>query len=273
MNPATLQELFPDADYGFSMRLRPGNPADFFAPTAESSGILRERCSWLAQAPTKYSVLDPGYEVLVNPLLQFANAARAGSANSTDEVATPAERLRQLGGEWEPDFMIVAPDDRGRFVLRAGCVCFPSGWALEEKLGLPIEEIHGVVPGLNAAVGAKIHQFLTRLKPGIGWYRSNWGISSSAEFNQHPSRAINQLTKDTSPASTWLRIEHQVLTSLPGSNAILFGIRLENVALAQMKEDVAIRGGLRHALATMPDAMAAYKNLTALRPALLDYLG
>ena len=273
MNPATLQELFPDADYGFSMRMRPGYPADFFAPTAESSGILRERCSWLAQAPTKYSVLDPGYEVLVNPLLQFANAARAGSANSTDEVATPAERLRQLGGEWEPDFMIVAPDDRGRFVLRAGCVCFPSGWALEEKLGLPIEEIHGVVPGLNAAVGAKIHQFLTRLKPGIGWYRSNWGISSSAEFNQHPSRDINQLTTDTSPASTWLRIEHQVLTSLPGSNAILFGIRLENVALAQMKEDVAIRGGLRHALATMPDAMAAYKNLTALRPALLDYLG
>ncbi len=273
MNPATLQELFPDTDYGFSMRMRPGNPADFFAPTAESSGILRERRFWLEQAPTKYSVLDPDYEALIDSLRQFADTARNDSANSRAAASTPAGRLRQLGGEWEPDFMIVSPDAGGHFVLRAGCVCFPSGWSLEEKLGLPIEEIHGVVPGLNAAVGAKIHQFLTRLKPGIGWYRSNWGISSSAKFNQHPSRAINQLTKDTSPAATWLRIEHQVLTSLPGSNAILFGIRLENVALAQIKEAVAIRGGLRHALATMPDPMAAYKNLIAVRPALLDYLG
>lgn len=273
MNPATLLELFPDADYGFSMRLRPGNPADFFAPTAESSGILRERRFWLEQAPTNYRVLDPDYEALVNSVLQFADAARDGSANSAAAGETPAERLRQLGGGWEPDFMIVSPDASGRFGLRAGCVCFPSGWSLEEKLGLPLEEIHGVVPGLNAAVGAKIHQFLTRLKPGIGWYRSNWGISSSAEFNQHPSRAINRLTTDTPPAATWLRIEHQVLTGLPGSNAILFGIRLENVSLAAVKENAPLRSGLRRALATLPEALAAYKNLTAVRPALLDYLG
>lgn len=272
MNLPSLTDLFPDADFGFSMRLRPGDPAEFFAPTAHAGTILVERARWLQQNPARYTVLDPAFPEIIAPLIAFTHAARHEWAPFADGTELVLDRLRQLGRVWEPDFLVLVPDAAGRFVLRAGCVCFPSGWALEEKVGRPIDEIHGVVPGLNAAIGAKIHQFLARLKPGAGWYRSNWGLSSSAEFNQHPSRAINQLARDTDPETTWLRIEHQVLTGLPDSPAILFGIRLENVSLAKVKADAAIRVGLRRALITMPDAMAAYKNLTAVRPALIEYL-
>lgn len=167
--------------------------------------------------------------------------------------------------------MLLSPTDSGTFVLRAGCVCFPSGWALEEKLGRPLEEIHGVVPGLNAVIGAKIHQFLARLKPAAGWFRSNWGLSSSPERNQHPTRAVNQLSAATPPQSVWLRVEHQVLTGLAGGG-VLFGIRLENTALTEIYSDDLLRRGVHRALATMPGEMARYKNLTAIRPALLDYL-
>jgi len=267
-----LMDLFPAAEHGFSMRMRPGEPADFFAPSAHAGPVLTERARWLHEEPGQYSALDPAFALLVPPMIAFSRTVSPEAALSADGPASPLDLLRQLGRTWEPDFLVLAPDAGGRFVLRAGCVCFPSGWALEEKVGLPIDEIHGVVPGLNAAIGAKIHQFLARLKPGAGWYRSNWGLSSSAEFNQHPSRAINQLTRDTNPATTWLRVEHQVLTGLPDSSAILFGIRLENVSLAKLKSEDSIRGGLLRALVTMPDALAAYKNLTAVRPALIEYL-
>jgi hypothetical protein len=272
MNLPSLTDLFPDADYGFPMRLRPGDPAEFFAPSSHTGTILAERARWLQQNPARYTALDPAFVALVPPLIAFASAASPEAAPFANGPTAPLDLLHRLGRAWEPDFLVLAPDAGGRFVLRGGCVCFPSGWALEEKVGLPLDEIHGVVPGLNAAIGSKIHQFLARLKPGAGWYRSNWGLSSSAECNQHPSRAIMQLARDTKPETTWLRVEHQVLTGLPDSPAILFGIRLENVSLAKVKSNSTIRVGLRRALATMPEPMVAYKNLTAVRPALVEYL-
>jgi len=266
MTPSSPQELLPDADFEFSMKLRPGDPQAFFAASAEAATVLTERNRWLAEDAGRRVILDTAYAGLVGCVAEFAG--EAGSAGSLD----PRQRLIKLGCTWEPDFLVVSPDTTGRFVLRAGCVCFPSGWSPEEKLGLPVEEIHGVVPGLNAAVGAKIHQFLARLKPGAGWYRSNWGVSSSPERNQHPERTVNRLKRDTPPETTWLRIEHQVLTALPGCDAVLFGIRLQMVSLAQVKADRGVSDGLRRALDTMPDDLTAYKNLTAVSPALLEYL-
>ncbi|MEY4090242.1 MAG: hypothetical protein RJB55_2513, partial [Verrucomicrobiota bacterium] len=44
-------------------------------------------------------------------------------------------------------------------------LCFPTSWSLEEKIGRGLEEIHGPVPGLNAALGPSIHQVLGRHTP------------------------------------------------------------------------------------------------------------
>ncbi len=253
------------------MRMRPGRPADFFAKSAEGVTILAGRARWLDADPARYLAAAGVPEAVTRSLRQFAEAETQLSLDSIGHSEDAAGLLEQLGRRWEPDFLLLSPTDSGAFVLRAGCVCFPSGWALEEKLGRPLEEIHGVVPGLNAAIGAKIHQFLARLKPDAGWFRSNWGLSSSPERNQHPARAVNQLSAATPPESVWLRVEHQVLTGLAGGG-VLFGIRLENVPLTEIHGDDALRRGLQRALATMPWEMARYKNLTAIMPALLDYL-
>ncbi|HSH17257.1 MAG TPA: heme-dependent oxidative N-demethylase subunit alpha family protein [Verrucomicrobiae bacterium] len=271
MNLPSLRELFPDNDFGFSMRMRPGRPVDFFAQSPEGEAILAERARWLDTDPARYLASAGLPETLAHSLRRFAEAETQLSLDATGQSEDAAGLLEQLGRRWEPDFLLLSPTDSGTFVLRAGCVCFPSGWALEEKLGRPLDEIHGVVPGLNAAIGAKIHQFLARLKPDAGWFRSNWGLSSSPENNQHPARAVNQLSAATPPESVWLRVEHQVLTGLAGGG-VLFGIRLENVPLTEIHSDDSLSRGLHRALATMPGEMARYKNLTAIMPALLDYL-
>ena len=80
----------------------------------------------------------------------------------------------------------------GLFFARA--VCFPSSWRPEEKNGLPVHAIHSPVPTLNKNLGARIDKFLANLEPGKAWERSNWGLSRSAELNQHPTRDIPRLT-------------------------------------------------------------------------------
>ena len=145
-------------------------------------------------------------------------------------------------------------------------------WAPEEKFGLPLDLVHAPVPGLNQQLGAQLERFFTRLKPGVSWNRINWGLSVSAELNQHPVRNLPRLTEDVSPESVWLRVEHQSLSRLPRTNAVLFGIRIENVPLAEVLGHSEARPGLAHQLATLPTATVAYKGLTAARPRLLEIL-
>lgn len=145
-------------------------------------------------------------------------------------------------------------------------------WAPEEKFGRPLSEVHGPVPGLNDQLGSQLERFFTRLKPGVAWERSNWGLSRSAELNQHPSRALPRLANHDSPDEIWLRIEHQSLVRLPRTDAVLFGIRIENVPLPEVFAHSPARAGLRHQLSTMPEATLTYKGLFAARDNLLELL-
>ena len=61
----------------------------------------------------------------------------------------------------------------------------------------------------------------------------------------------------------WFRVERQALVALPETGGILFGIRLEVVPLARLRENQPARAGLLEALETMPDKIADYKNLTS----------
>lgn len=272
MSFSHLHELFPDADFGFSMKMRPGAAADFFQTTDSSLEALNEKDRWLSSETPHYAAVTPESGPLVHSLLRMAEKWEQVRSSSQCSESSPIEQLIHLGRGWEPDFLLMAPSSEGQFVLQAGCVCFPSSWALQEKMGQPLEMIHGVVPGLNADIGNRIQTFLAKLKPGMGWLRSNWGISSSPERNQHPSQGVNQLDSNTAPQSTWVRVEHQVLTRLDECDGILFGIRLENVPMPEFQEDAVLSKGLRRALKTMPDEMALYKNLRSVRPNLLKYL-
>ena len=114
-------------------------------------------------------------------------------------------------------------------------MCFPSSWRPEEKIGLPVHAIHTPVPTLNENLGSRIDKFLANLEPGKAWERSNWGLSRSAELNQHPTRDVPRLIPPISDSEAWIQIEDQVLYRLPQSGALLFGIRLVNVSLAELK--------------------------------------
>ncbi|MCC5022669.1 MAG: DUF3445 domain-containing protein [Candidatus Synoicihabitans palmerolidicus] len=145
---------------------------------------------------------------------------------------------------------------------------FPSWWSLPEKVGRTLPETHGIVPGLNAAIGPVIDRLLNRLKPGTAAERSHWGMAGTQKLNLHPALGWPRLRFGHEVDAIWLRIEHQILASLPRTGAILFGIRLETFPLKDVLADKEAKLRFHRALTTMPGEMVAYKGLAEVWPTL-----
>jgi hypothetical protein len=265
----SLAELFPDGDYRFHLTLRRAEPREFFGACDSSGAVRAERTKWLDANPTRYAAILPEGEPVLREFAAMASAWIPDLAEATPAMRA-TELLRRLGCALEPDVLFLTADDEDRFRLRGGALCFPSGWALEEKIGHTLDFIHGVVPGLNGALGGPIHQFLSKLKPGPVFLRDNWGVAASEELNLHPARSI---AGPELPAldRLWLRVEHQALMALPVSRGLVFGIRIAHHRLDGIAGGPHARS-LRRALATMPPELVAYKRLDCVRDYLLNVL-
>jgi len=271
----TLAELFPDTDYRFNFRFERGSISEFFRPTTQREQLLALRRFWLQTAPQTYAALLPEGAPLLEATISLARAEETLSEDSASALvsqAAPWQRCLELGAAWEPDFLLLKPDPQGALRLVGGCVCFPSSWSLTEKLAHPVETIHGVVPGLNSALGKQIDGFLKKLRPGAAWLRANWGLSRSPELNQHPNRNLPRLDAGVALEEVWLRIEHQILTALPQTDGVLFGIRIAVHPLTEIRADPLLGPRLIRALQTIPEPMAKYKNLADARARLIELL-
>lgn len=258
----SLTELFPEEDYAFHLTLRRAEPVEFFRAWDESGAVLRERARWLAEAPGRYAALREEGEKLLEEFVELA-AGWVGAERLRGRAADGA-LMREVGRVLEPDVLLLSADEAGRFRLRGGALCFPTGWALEEKIGHTLEEIHGVVPGLNPALGGQIAQFLAKLRPGAAYLRDNWGIAATEELNLHPARAVPAPERPVRLEELWLRVEHQALVALPRTRGVVFGIRIASHRLDAVAAGPAARG-LRRALETMPAELVGYKRLERIR--------
>lgn len=257
------------------MGLRPADPASYFAPRDPAGEVLRERARWLTEEPEKYAMLLPEATECLSETIDLAN--RWNAANGAPIVcaapnADSAVRLQALGRAWEADVVWLVPRADGEFHVVGGIVCFPSSWALTDKLGLPMRDVHEPVPGLNAALGGQIERFLAKLASGAAWSRENWSLSRSDERNQHTSRPRAALDADTPLDEVRIRLEHQLLMRLPSSGAVLFGIRIELVPLTELKRDPAAATRFARILRTMAPEAGAYKNFAAARVHLAELL-
>jgi len=265
--------LFPDEDYRFHFGLKQGDPAAFFAPTADRARLLAERRHWLATDTARCAALLPAGAPLLAETLALARQWNTLPPSAGDaDFNSPFASCLALGCVWEPDFLLLQPESGGEMRLLGGCVCFPSSWRFEEKVGRALPAIHEPVPGLNVAIGSPIKNFLARMRPGVAWCRANWGLSRVADLNQHPAREVPRLRPPLTAEEVWLRIENQALVALPESNGILFGIRLEILALAEIRRHPETARNLQRALRTMPAAVADYKGLTPARDNLISLL-
>lgn len=264
-----LEALFPDGDYRFRLTLRRASPPEFFAGQDASGRIRAERSRWLAADPARYAALQPEGVAVLDELIGVlpgwgVSLPEGASAVDPNGRHGGLDRMIRLGSLLEPDILLLSAGADGRYRLRGGALCFPTGWALEEKLGHTIDFIHDVVPGLNAALGPQIHLFLSKLKPGSAFLRDNWGLAATDELNLHPARRLAAPAAPVDLARLWLRVEHQALVALESTGGIVFGIRIALHRLDRLAGTPA-GAGLRRALETMPAELAAYKRIEGVR--------
>lgn len=259
----------PDEDFRFSLGIREGDAAEFFGPSADREGLLAERRRWLQENPARYAAAGASSGPGLNEVELLAGGWGCVSSHTAgDELG----RLIELGQQLEPDLVVLAPDEGGRMAVVAGCVCFPSYWRLTDKIGLPLDDVHGPVPGLNGHLGTAIHRYLARMKRGSCWLRSNWGLAGTAERNEHPDRHSRRLETPLDLERIWVRREDQAILSLPASGGVLFGIRVVVRPLMELVQSAEKRRRLSRALRTMPAEMLKYKGLTGVCEELIGFL-
>lgn len=259
----------PDEDYRFTLGIHPGDAAEYFGPSRDRERLLAERRHWLADNSERYAALLPEVEPY---LAEVESLAMRWGFVPPPAGSSQRERLLHLGRQVEPDLLLLAPEEPGKLKVVGGCVCFPSFWRLTDKLGLPIEAVHGPVPGLNASLGSAIDRYLSRMKPGGCWLRANWGLASLPDLNGHPDRCRYEWERPLSLERVWLRREDQAILSLPGSGGALFGIRVVVRPVAELARSPEKARRLARLLRTMPADLARYKGFGQVRHELIEIL-
>lgn len=268
--PLPIEDLFPDEDHRHRLTLRRGEVAAFFDPA--DSEVLAEREEVIQRTPDlSLGCTEAGVELVDEVWDMAAGWGRpveaAGRAHGS-----ALEKLAALGGSIEPDLLLLAESGAPSIRLEAGVICFPSSWTPHPKFGQELDFIHAVVPGLNQALEHPINTFFRRLEPGTAFERANWGLTATPDRNYHPFLSRPRLLEETPVEQIWLRIEDQIFLRMPRTRGIVFGIRLRIVPLRNVVSDGGLRDRFRRSLESLPEPLAAYKGLRAVRPSLLTAL-
>jgi hypothetical protein len=144
-----------------------------------------------------------------------------GSEAIVAEVAP--DGLAALAVSQPDDVCLLAPTPG--WPLVAGAVLFPSHWHVRDKVGRPLAEVHGRVPGYPAA---QVDRFLDRLGSGKVMWRRNVLFHRNGELHA---------PVPTPGDEWWIRSERQTLRRLPATGAVLFTIATETAPLASLPED------------------------------------
>lgn len=240
-------------------RLAPG--ARQLTPLAPGSALWQEKKRVVDAGASRLAV--PGFDA------QPAIAAILAQARSEGIAASGPLELA-----CEEDFAVL---EAAGTTLPWLCVCVPSHWAPEEKLGLPFAAVHAPVAD-NQALQAAGPQLVRLVTGGERFERFVWTVTPSGRYDQHPGRQAREPwpatpEPDAFARQCFLRAERQTFFPVPGvPGQAVFTIR---VMLQPLVDAVGAREDARRlhdALASMTDAVLAYKGLAPARERLLAWL-
>ena len=192
-----------------------------------------------------------------------------------DEIARclrglpPAWRLAGLLSlAFEEDFAVVDANDA---TIPWIAVTLPSHWAPELKVGRHFAAVHAPVADNTLLLRAA--DSLVRLVSGPeSWERFVWTVTDHPRLHAHPDRVDPSRWHDTPVERAWFRSERQTFIPLPALRQAIFTIHVELRPLAAVVDTPARAAALHAAIASMSEAVLAYRGLAAVREPLLQWL-
>lgn len=225
-----------------------------------------------ALAQDKRRVLEAGLSRHAVPGFDARPALDAIAAHAQAHGLPVAHDGLPLELAYEEDFAVLDAESRLPWL----CVCAPSHWAPEDKLGLPFTAVHAQVADAAQLLASAQH-LVGLVTGGEAWERSVWTITPSPRHDQHPRRHPRAPWPDARDADAfasacWLRAERQTFLPVPGQRQAVFTIRVMLQPLAEAVDTPAKAVRLHDALASMTDAVLDYKGLAQARAPLLQWL-
>jgi hypothetical protein len=165
---------------------------------------------------------------------------------------------------WVADDLVIMEKEAGEYRLTAASLCSPSHWRLEDKFDRSMRSIHDPIPGFHSALSARIDRFFEHLKPEHPVVRGNWALQDN-DLLYPPLEEQGAVTAAT---PLYYRSERQTLTRLPDTGAIAFTIRVYLHPLTSLRAMPGALAALFAAIDLMSPAIASYKGIDRLAPAL-----
>lgn len=191
-----------------------------------------------------------------------------------DSARHPLESAGRLTTE---DLVMMVERD-GHLVVGGGVVAAPNRWDLPSKIGRTLTEVHAPVAQLNEQLAAPIDGFFARLRPERSWWRLGWGLLSTDELylpldgTAPPVPCAPRSTDLDAAERLFLRVERETLRRFPRTGAVLFTIGTTVRPLSHLTNRPADARRLSEALDALPDDVADYKGVVALRQVAVDVL-
>jgi hypothetical protein len=193
------------------------------------------------------------------------------------QVPRPWRRAALLSLAFCEDFAVLDADTG---TLPWLAVALPSVWAPAEKVGRPFAEVHAPVADNRLITGAA-PQLVKMVTGSEGWERFVWTITPHPRLHAHPRRYpperwTTDLLADTSgqalAAQSWWRTERQTFIPVPGRPQAVFTILVDVQPLSRALADPGRAQRVHDAVASMSDAVLAYRGLADARTPLLAWL-
>lgn len=195
-----------------------------------------------------------------------------------DASTLPYAPLDWIGRHVQEDLIIL--NEKGEVV--AGQLCFPSGWAMEEKIGKQFIEVHAPLPAVTNPMIETANRFIAHLPVGKSFMRNNWGfrygdqldLSSkySATYRAKLEADAPSFSHEDVAEKIFLRVEHQTLTRLQNSGYVLFTIHTYHHSVKEVVSDAVRAQTLLSFLQGTPAELIDYKVMTPMYPQLISYL-
>ncbi len=257
-----------------SMGLSRVGASGWLLPDGHRSAELAERQRLLAGHHDEVFAAQPGTEAAGD---EVGRMVRTWFAERRPDVVLPADAsdihpLEAAGRLVQEDLCLMVRHGDVHH-LDAACLCFPSHWRLADKLGRPAAVMHEPVPRYDSELASRVDRYLHRLRPGSISQRRNWSVHDSPDlFAPGPPAEARRLDVEDVADALWLRSERQTLRRLPGADAVLFTIRVQQTPFRVLtrRPDVARR--LADRLAAQPAELTTMNGLDGYRDVVLRWL-
>ncbi len=253
-------------------RMRPGLSKLGAAPDQVPDLFLRDAQA-AVYADHKRRVLDalPARGLIGEADPAVLQAIADAYAQQTGMVLAP--QARALAEGLQEDFVILH-DEADAMRTRFLSVCFPSNWNPAEKLGLDFGAIHAPVAD-NALLQAGGRGIIDMAFRQARMLRHVWLLTPGGDLAQHPETRRTRWEDALAAADAaggrlidqvFFRVERQTTLPLPALRRGVFFIRILVAPLADVLAVAPARAGeLADALASMSEAVVAYRGMTAVR--------